>query len=273
MKIKSLIYQIRILTIALIATFAMASNGWAANYYVDQDGGRDSNPGTASQPFSSISKVQSVVSAGDTVYFDSADTWTGSGTFITAEAGVTFDGATWGSGTRATLQSTGGTSPLVKFSTDHVSSETVVTGFEIDVNNKSASGVSIGKPGNADMTGQTKRLENCVIHDINSKAVQYGLKIGTSGGTDHVANVEVLNNEVYNTPRTGMNAYAQLGSPNDDITNVTFRGNTVHDTGQDPTRNGNGISLKNHIIDAVVEYNYIYNCGRGISHNASSGNQ
>ena len=94
----------------IILFLLIAIPAWSETYYV-KTGGNDSLDGKSDgQAWATTSKVESTVTNGDTVYFRSQDTWSSSGTplVLNATAGVTYDGSTYGSGTRAKFVGTAG---------------------------------------------------------------------------------------------------------------------------------------------------------------------
>jgi hypothetical protein len=63
--------------IAVLACLAVVEGTTsAATYYLNTSGGSDSNPGTSSAPWKTLSKVQSSAAAGDTIVIQSADAGT-----------------------------------------------------------------------------------------------------------------------------------------------------------------------------------------------------
>jgi hypothetical protein len=280
MSTNGLMCKIKITMFTILTVFSVSSVGWAATYYVDKDHPStiDSGPGTESKPWKHCPGLtgwtgSANLSAGDTVYFDSGDVWTGSSgnSFLQVTGGVTYDGSTWGSGTRATLRATGSFKrAVVNIMDDHLTHETVVKGFHVDVNDMKANGITVNWPSSVDLTGTTKRIEDCVVHDVGLFS-KYGIKIGAIHHK-HTDNVEVLNCTVYNTPRTGIGVYLGVQHSGNQANNVIIRGCEVYNTGEDSSSAGNGIMLKNHSINSIVEYNYIHETsGRGISIHASSG--
>lgn len=70
MQIKKLTKIFRTATLVACAVVTMASASWAASYYVDSVSGNDSNSGSQTAPFRSVSKVNGLsLQGGDTVYF------------------------------------------------------------------------------------------------------------------------------------------------------------------------------------------------------------
>jgi hypothetical protein len=257
--------------------FAQQTAG--AVYYVDINHPQadDANPGTQSQPWQHCPGMpgwtgSATLEAGDTVYFNSGGTWeTSSGSaLLQVIGGVTYDGSSWGCGTRATLRASAGLHrSVINLMEDHPSEPTVVRGFEVDANQQETSGIAINWPqAQGSMTGATKRIEDCVVHDTYSRSAdgsyEYGIVISSGwGGNLHVSNVEVLDCEVYNISRGGVNVYAANDYANSSISNVLVRGCEIYATGQDPSYAGSALAAKNHIVNAVFEYNTIRDPERG----------
>ncbi len=249
-----------------------AQTAWSATYYVSTSG-NDRNAGTSNSPWQHCPGMvgwngNAQLRAGDTVLFDSSGTWTGGGGYSLLEVvgGVIYDGRTWGNGTRATFKATGSFSrSIINIRDDDNTFETVVTGFHVNGNGQYSSGMNINWPSSVNLTGATKRIEDCIIHDVSqsgSTAI-YGMKVGAVKNTE-VRNVEILNNVVYNTPRTGINIYLAIDCPSCMAYDVVVRGNEIYKNGG--TGTGFGIGLKNYSVNTVVEFNYIHdNSGHGIS--------
>jgi hypothetical protein len=244
----------------------------AATYYVDQTAGNDANNGTS--PVTAWKNCPGMVAysgsgslrAGDTVYFDSSDTWLVTGTqglYLTG--GVTYIGNSWGTGTKARIRANADLDAGVVRFRDHATMPTVFEGFEVDANGKVTNGVDINTAFWQLMNGATKRIKDCEIHHTWSRAslgqYRYGLIISNHGGTGGYAeNVEVINCVVHDTSRDGLCLYP--GDENADcrIKNILVRGCEVYNTGQDPDYGaGAGLLVKGYVVDAVLEYNYVHN--------------
>lgn len=274
--------KIRSVLFSVLFIVLMATTSFAATYYVDNRAGSDSNPGTSNQPWKYSPGMagwsgNASLSAGDIVYFNSGAVWTGSGgsSLLEAKGGVTYDGSTWGSGTRATFQANGSFSrSVINIMSDHSSIETVVRGFHVNANRQSTSGMTVNWPNSIMLTGATKRIENCVVHNIDPAAsARYGIKVGATNNRE-THNVEILNTTVYDTPRTALSVYAAVTSSANIIKNVTVRGCEVYNGGLDAAAGGNALSMKNNVQNAVFEYNYVHDAnGRGISISNTSGIQ
>ena len=65
---------------------------------------------------------------------------------------------------------------------DHSTLPTIVRGFEVDVNDRTTSGVCINWPSaSRNLTGGVKRIENCIVHDVYSRSssgtYEYGIVV------------------------------------------------------------------------------------------------
>ncbi len=267
------------LLLAGLSQLAMAATYYVANPPL----GNDANSGTdPSAPWSSISKVDNTVGsatqAGDTVYFKSTDTWASTVPVMKVKGGVTYDGSSWGGGTRATLRATadngsdGNPNPIVYLQNDHATIPTVVRGFDVDGANRFVNGVSINWPASPNnMIGATKTIENCIVHDFKGVADPndntfgvYGIKLGATG-SKVTRNVDLLNNTVHTVARSGLVIYDALTTGAHYIGDVLVRGNTVYNSGTHALAGGNGILIKDDVRNCVVEYNVAYsNNGRGV---------
>jgi len=258
-------------------------------YYVDisDPAADDSNPGTDSLPWKYCPGMPGwtgdvTLEPGDTVYFNNAATWTASSgnALVQVVGGVTYDGKTWGSGARATLRATGGLyRSVINLMADDPAEPTIVRGFEVDANGQVTSGITVNWPqSSGSLTGATKRIEDCIVHGVASHSAQgqyeYGIAISSGyGGSRTVRNVEILDCTTYDISRGGVNVYSANDDPNSTIENVVVRGCEIYNTGQDPNYGGSGLALKNHIIDVIVEYNYVHHAARGAGIGISSHNE
>ncbi len=249
----------------------------ASIYYIST-GGDDGNTGTnPDAPWQNCPGMQGwsgsgSLSAGDTVYFNRGDTWevSGGAAVLQVTGGVFYDGATWGTGTRAVFRTSADLSrSVIAILKDHATVPTVVRGFEADAGGTITSGIGINHPQMENpLPGATKRIEDCIIHDIMSYSAQntykYGIVISNWNGEYHVKNVEIINCKVYNISRGGINLYPGNDIPGNRVENVLVRGNEVWNIGMDPDYAGSCLAIKNHVINAVVEYNYVHDPIRGI---------
>ncbi|MFH2009208.1 MAG: right-handed parallel beta-helix repeat-containing protein [bacterium] len=251
----------------------------AADYYVDNGhpAASDSNPGTEQAPWSRCPGLDgwagtATLVPGDVVYFASGGTWEISGgeSLLQVTGGVTYDGAAWGNGTRATFRATGDLHlSLINFMEDHATLPTVVRGFEVDAGGTRTTGIAVNWPANGDLVGATKRVEDCHVHDVWSESAageyEYGIVVSSGyGGGLTVSNVEIVDCTAHDISRGGVNIYSANDDPGSRITDVLVRGCEVWATGLDPDYAGSGIALKNHVRDVIVEYNTVRDTTRGM---------
>lgn len=260
------------LVLSLFLFLFISAVSFAADYYVDRTAGNDSNPGdTPNAPWQFSPGMSSYSGSvnllpGDTVYFDSSDTWTVTGDQgLYLVGGVTYIGDSWGGGTRARIMAGASIEAGVIRFRDHATFETVFQGFDVDVNNQVATGIDIQyRWAQGLMNGATKRIDNCEVHNVWSRQSRgeyaYGIVISNYGGADYYAeNVEVLNTVVHDISRDGIALYPGGVAADCRIRNITVRGCEVFNTGQDPDYGaGSGIAIKGYVLDSYIEYNYVH---------------
>jgi hypothetical protein len=266
---------------ALGSNAALAKNeqySGTARYVANAPLGNDDNPGTETEPWAHCPGMpgwtgNAVLQPGDIVYFASSGVWETSegNALLQISGGVVYDGSSWGTGERATLRMTGYVRrSVINVMEDHPELPTVIRGFHVDSNGQVVSGITVNWPhSQGNMTGAVKRIEDCIVHGVYSESNQgqheYGILISSGwGGDRHVSNVEILNCEVYNISRGGINVYAANDDPASSISNVLVRGNTVYATGTDPQYAGSTMAVKNHTINIIVEHNVFRDPERGI---------
>lgn len=247
-------------------------------YYVDSTNGNDLNDGlTQSTAWEHCPGMPdwngtAVLHAGDTVYFHSGRTWTASSgdALIQVTGGVTYDGRSWGSGTRAVLRATGDIErSIINVREDHPDVPTEIIGFDVDAGGYITSGIAINWPHSVQIIdGALKRIEDCIVHDVMSESNQnqyeYGIVISSGyGGNCTVANVEIINCVTCDISRGGINIYSANDDPNSNIRNVLVRGCEVYNSGLDSSYAGSQLNMKNHVINCTFEYNYVHDAVRG----------
>ncbi|MFA5132960.1 MAG: right-handed parallel beta-helix repeat-containing protein [Candidatus Paceibacterota bacterium] len=235
------------------------SVSWSANHYFDATDGNDSTgDGSSGSPWQTLAKANTECTSGDVCYFASEETWTGSSSMISCASGVTYDGSTWGTGTRATLQASTDSSGWSMV--DIYQSNVVFQGFKVDGNNHNISQIRAGLYYTiSDITIDNCEVTNNRTTDSGSQ-FYYGIHLGPRD-SHTVSNVTIKNCHVHHTGHEGITIYHywQDNIPNRNY-NITVRGNTVHDTGQvSGTNRGNGIDCFNNADNITLEYNTIYN--------------
>jgi hypothetical protein len=273
-------------SLSVIALWIPSHHARAAQYYVDNSaaGASNTNPGTETQPWTHCPGMPGwngtlSLQPGDVVYFANDGTWEAAdgNAVLQIAGGVTYDGSTWGSGTRAVLTATNALGrSVINFMHDDPAAPTIVRGFEVNAGSTVTTGIGINWPhAEQSLTGAIKRIENCLVHDVNSLSAQgeyeYGIVVSSGyGGGRTVSNVEVINCTTYNISRGGINIYSANDDPLSRITAVLVRGNEVYATGQDPDYAGSALPMKNHVLDAVLEYNHVHDTTRGAGISLSS---
>ncbi len=261
----------------IIILLAFSFNAKAATYYVS-NAGDDTNTGTAPDaPWKFCPGMESwsgsaALQAGDTVFFNSADAWEISNglAVLQVTGGVFYDGATWGAGSRAIFRAKADLNrSVIAMLKDHATIPTVVKGFEADAGGTITSGIGMNHPQMENtLLGATKRIEDCIVHDVMSSAAQgtykYGIIVSNWGAKYHVKNVEILDCKVYNISRGCINIYPGNDTGANWVENVLVRGNECWASGMDPDYGGSILAVKNHVINAIVEYNYAHDPERGI---------
>lgn len=259
------------------ATLTVSAAPTATAYYVDDTAGSDGNPGTLSSPWRRCPGLvgwsgSATLRAGDTVYFKRTGVWTIpqnlSGAGLDLKGGVQYIGDQWNPGAgasgRAILRATGRhEAGVVRIWEDHESLPTSIEGFEIDANGQRANLVDINHAfWKAGLTRAVKRIKNCVAHGNTGNGSEGDYKYGiivsdhSPDASGRVANVEILNTVVYNTPRDGICLY-----PGDSgmISNIVVRACEVYGTGTDPSYSeGHGIAIKGDVRNSVIEYSYAH---------------
>ena len=287
MKFPTLQFAWALLRAVALGMLLGVSAAQAATYYVDQAAGNDGNSGATpalawrNSPGMGSYAGRGTLAAGDIVYFNSAGVWLMSGTqglYLTG--GVTYIGNVWGSGTRATLRAGADIDSAVVRFKDHASIPTVIQGFDVDANGKVTNGIEMNHSFYASpLTGATKRIDNVIVHNVWSQTslgqYRYGIIVSNHGGAaGEVANVEILNSTVRDTSRDGLLLYPGDENANCIVRSIVVRGNTVYNTGQDPTYGaGSGIVVKGRVIDATIENNYVTGTvGAGVFVNGNESN-
>lgn len=276
-----IIKNIFIIMMLLISGISLAR---ASDYYVSNSTGLDSNLGTLTSPWKYCPgmtdwKGTKTLSPGDTVYFKNTDTWAKYdvsqwNTFLELTGGVTYDGMSWGtSGSRATI--TGSSSKeatLIEFTRDHATYPTVFNGFTV-LPTAAINGICIDYPAKFNVqTGATKRISNCIVDGIGqTTVVDNYLVIAAPYGGRTVQNVEIINNIVRDGQRDGIYIYPGNELLPNLVADIVIRDNECYGNGRSSTASGCGIKLKNHVLRATIEHNYVHNnIGGGIAFDSCS---
>ena len=246
-------------------------------YYIDFNTGSDNSTGTSpTAPWKHAPGMTAYTGSGslqpgDTVYFNSGETWLTTGNWgLSIVGGVTYIGDTWPStGSRAIIRLNAQPADpygVISWMQDNATIPTTLQGFDVDANHYYSDGISVNHAhyGPAPLTGALKTLNNVVVHNVASTAANgqyaYGISVSNHGGTTgQVSNVLVENSVVHDTSRDGLVIYPGDENQQCTVSNVTLRNNVVYNVGQDSTYgSGSPIVVKGQVSNATVEYNYVY---------------
>jgi hypothetical protein len=264
--------------------FIGAVNVQAATYHVSATGS-DTNPGTVTQPFRTIARGVSSLTAGDTLYIRGG-TWTEqidmSGKAGTPGKYITMAGYP---GERVTINT--GNMFAIKGTYSPSNSYFIFENLILDGVNNTVSGVywTIGG-GSHDIIirnveiknwygglligGDNIQVINCKIHDLRSLT---GLPGDRVYGIyfHHGTNGVIEGNDIYNNPGGGMQAYP---GP---ITNLAIRRNKFHNNNSLTSSSLGGLILSGDsgttVTGVEVSNNVFYNNGSAPTHGYSPGLQ
>ncbi len=251
----------------LICCSAGVEPGLGASYYV-KNGGNDALDGLSdATAWASVAKVQATAKSGDVVFFRSQDTWSAvAPPVLTANAGVTYDGSSYGSGTKATLQAAGDAVNWPNYSVVKIEvSNVTFKGFNVDANHFRCGGIYLGYLSSTDVANTV--IDNCIIHGIGGISGDwiYGIEVGNKNGRI-ISNTTITNTTVHDTFHEGISIYAGWSNANNRNDGVLVRGCTVYDTGVgSPSSMGiSALLVCNDSRNVTVEYNNFYNSNLGV---------
>ncbi len=233
-------------------------------YYVSTSGD-DRNSGTSpSSPWAHCPGMSgwsgsATLKSGDTVLFKNNETWAIT-SFSASTAGVTYDGAIWGTGTRAKFQLTADVGGMAINK-----SNITFTGIEIDGAHHNFTLIITGSSGNI----SNIEISNCILHDNwnhQNEGSTWVYPIAVAGWeSGNMDTVRIINNTVYNAYHEGIILYTGNISSAGSASNIIVRGNTVYNTGEGSDKTyGAGLLIKNKIYNSTIEFNHFYNNYVGI---------
>ena len=246
-------------SLLILLFILLPCSAWATNYYISA-AGSNSNC-TSESPCALATAVSSAIS-GETIFFKSDDTWTNASvaTVLSATAGVTYDGSTYGGGTRAKIlighETAVGNTAAVSISASNVTFK----GFEVDGDSNSYNtyGIYIGENVSSG-TISNITIDNCVIHHVGKDDWTYGILVSSKGASGtKISNVSITNTTVYNSYHEGIAIYPSWTVDNQQVDGVLIRGCTLYNNLQ-------GVTIVNDSKNVTLEYNNIYNnTGEGL---------
>jgi len=236
--------------IFILAIILFASQAWGATYYV-KSGGNDSAAGTSDEtawahcPGIDGWTGSTTLNSGDTVFFRSQDTWIGSRPVLIAETGVTYDGSTYGSGTRATMQPTNndqGTKAMVIRVYD---SNVTLKGIDVDLNDTYGGGIYIGMYATSNLSNVT--VDNCIVHngDLVTFQYHYGIHVGNRNGNT-ISNITLKDSSVYDYRNEAIALYQGWNDPSNRTDTVLIQNCVVYGTAR-------GVLIANDTDNVTIE--------------------
>lgn len=251
----------------------IACNAMAATYYV-KTGGDDTAAGTsdgtawAHCPGMVGWTGSATLSSGDTVYLNNQHTWSGLAPVLSASAGVTYDGTSYGAGTvgvdRAIITPTGyqvdGYQASSRGIVHIIQSNVVFRGIEVDGGAiYPGDGIQIsGYRCNYDISDIL--IDNCYVHNVHSSEWNNGISVSPRRDTTgrKVSRLTFKNTTVTDTDNASLSLYPAWdgdepsGNSLEDVLvqNCTFSYDTII-----------GINIKSDVKNVTVEYCNIHHNG------------
>lgn len=233
-------------------------------YYVKSTGNDALDGLSDTNAWASISKVQSTVIPGDTVYFNGGDTWTGATPILTTTAGVNYYGTGYGTG-RAIIQPSTATTNT---GTIHISyPSTIFYGFEINVNDLATNGIMVGGYAQPNADVNDILIDDCLIYSAGTEDSWLGGGISVSprnsaDGIPHATKrITIQNTEIHDTGRSGISFYPSWSDYDGNFNDVgLIRNCTIYNAGKNGTTpdSGHGFHIKDDSRNITVEYNYLH---------------
>ncbi len=246
-------------------------NAWADSHYV-KNGGSDTGTCTNSaSPCATIAYVQGQAASGDTIYFDNASIWSVAAPVLTAAEGITYDGSTWGIGTRAKLQAA--SIPDIFQGVINVGySNVTLKGLDVDGNDLSLSGIMVAGYADHDNDIENVTIDNCIVYNIGTGVDSGaswvgGIQVAPRNDDTHaghgVRNLIIKDTTVHDTVREGINIYPAWGTYGGNwIDTVLIRNVTVYSTGANGDQGapgfGDGLHIKDDARNVTVEFCNLY---------------
>lgn len=238
------------------AAYSATAATTPATYYVSSSSGSDSNPGTISQPFATLSKVNTLnLNQGDTVYLKRGDTWT--------DEYLELQVADQGSSTSPVTISAYGTGndPIINRTSDTDNKAIVIYGDwfvveEFTINNADYSGVEMLQ------TAENNIIRNCEIYNAG-----VAVRIKSSNNTVKNCNMHDLI-MVTNTPSPTTDDYGAIAVSIEVVSGGTspiygtiLESNTVTNAiadSYDYSRDGGFVEIFGSLTNTIIRYNKVY---------------
>lgn len=193
----------------------------------------------------------------DLVLFRSQDTWqvsSGNWLLLVTE-GVSYDGTTYGSGTRAKFEQTGNIGEsIIAIYRNNIS----IDGIETDGNDYVGSGIWVNY-------NSVRNVDNVTINNVEAHHLSQGSWQGhgiavTSHSGYHTTNVTITNSYFHHTIQCGIIIYPGWDSAANYVENILVRGCESSEN-RGGSSNQYGVMIKDDVRNLTVEYCYLHNNG------------
>jgi hypothetical protein len=241
----------------------------AATYYVSISGS-DSNDGiTTSTPWQTLQYAESHASSpGDTIALKRGDTWASTNVLAVTHGGtpgnpVTWDGSLWGTGSNATIKSSGNrgdpNNALVNFITNgchYVTFKNII----VDANNTLTFGIVIGYSGisNNIQNGEHDiTIDGCSILNVgDGSGYRQGFRCAT--WNNGISNITIQNCTLDGADDEQLSFYCGRSDENAtpaECSNIVIRNNILTNWGRRGQSTGYGMQISNKCTNVLIEKN------------------
>ena len=241
----------------------------ATTYYISPSGSDTNNGTSTSTPWQTITKVNSAnFVAGDSVLFQGGQTFTGALVFSYAtnipvsSAATPITVGSYGTGAGTILSNaTGAYSAAIAINGIN---GIIINGLTIlgggGTSPTTGIGVYIRNASGSSKSGMT--VTNCDISNFAGTVGAQSAEVYVSGYYGAIDTIKVTNNQLHGANGVGSkDSNGIYGIPNgQNITNVTYSGNTVYNLGGLAANTGGGI-VANGVNGGVLEYNIVHDVG------------
>ena len=188
------------------------------------------------------------LSSGDTVLFKNTDTWTGTPPLFTATAGVTYDGKTYGTGTKAILRATADANQVYEYGIfDVCSSGVTVQGFKVDGNSHVTTGINVCRAASVNFSNVI--IDDCEIYNIGGYRNIYVGSGVQNVAISYITVTNIVMHDGKDTQTAGVAVYPGWAQTGSSVNHVTIRGCTA--TGLPDA----GLYIKDNAQNVTAEFN------------------
>lgn len=255
-------------SILIILLLFISSLSYARKYYVSTSGNDANNGLTTATPWQTIQYAEAhAISAGDTIALRRGDIWSSTIALGIHHGGttgspVTWDGALWGSGANAIIQSSGDRTGN-NLSIVNIIGCSYVTfqNITVDGNNTKTFGLVIGS--HTGMSGNIQNNENhisvlyCSILNCGNGTC-YEMAFECQTFYNDISDITIMGNTLNGSDDELLSFYGgktQDGGTPAECKNVYIGYNTLTNWGRRGTTTGYGLQINNKITNVIIEHN------------------